>query len=190
VDDGGPCPHLPQPFYSAPGGAFGGHHSYPGGLPIHEANNQMAAINLADEYRNMYGLLALDLPAAKLAGKPDQEITIERDWFVAAPALHDWAKTIVFQWKGDGSESPELQIGGNGATDNYGSPGGSRTGSHHILSIAESMKRGLAPGFVITQASAHSAQSKGSEYKVVNWLRAAAVIARVDPVRSGYLIIR
>jgi hypothetical protein len=189
VDDGGPCPHLPQPFFAAPGGAFGGHHSYPGGLPIHEANNQMAALNLGNGYRNMYGLFSPGLPLAKLAGIPDSEIIIERDWLIAAPAWHDWAKAIVFQWNSDGSEFREMQIGGNGATDNYGSPGDSRTGSHHILSIAETMKRGLAPGFVITQASAHSAPSGGNEYKVVNWLRAAAMIARIDPVRNGYLVV-
>jgi hypothetical protein len=40
---------------------------------------------------------------------------------------------------------------------------------------------------VITQASAHSAPSSGNEYKVVNWLRAAAIIAGVDPVARGYL---
>ena len=40
---------------------------------------------------------------------------------------------------------------------------------------------------VITQASAHSAPTLGNEYKVVNWLRAAAIIARVDPLKAGYL---
>src|SRR5262249_4826478 len=35
LNDGSPCPQLPQPFSSAPGSVFGGHHSYPGGLPVH-----------------------------------------------------------------------------------------------------------------------------------------------------------
>src|SRR5262249_49802116 len=39
----------------------------------------------------------------------------------------------------------------------------------------------------ITQASAHSAPTLGNEYKVVNWIRAAAIIARIDPVANGYL---
>jgi len=47
LDDPSPCPHLPQRFWSAPGSTFGGHHSYPGGLPVHEANNDTADINLA-----------------------------------------------------------------------------------------------------------------------------------------------
>jgi hypothetical protein len=42
---------------------------------------------------------------------------------------------------------------------------------------------------VITQASAHAAPTLGNEYKVVNWLRAAAIIARIDPAAKGYLVI-
>jgi len=41
------------------------------------------------------------------------------------------------------------------------------------------MKRGLPADFVMTQASAHSVPTSGKEYKVVNWLRAAAIIARL-----------
>ena len=49
------------------------------------------------------------------------------------------------------------------------------------------MKRGLSPAFVITMACAHSAPTSGNEYKVVNWLRAGAIIAQIDPVAEGYL---
>jgi hypothetical protein len=42
-DDGSACPKLPQPFTNAPGSNFGGHHSYPGGLAIHESFNLTAA---------------------------------------------------------------------------------------------------------------------------------------------------
>jgi hypothetical protein len=49
------------------------------------------------------------------------------------------------------------------------------------------MARGLSPKFVITQASAHSNPTSGNEDKVVNWLRAAAIIAGIDPVAKGYL---
>ena len=71
----------------------------------------------------------------------------------------------------------------------WGGPGDSRTGGHHMMSIAEAMKRGLPPEFVITQASAHSAPTSGNEYKVVNWLRTAAILAQIDPVASGYLTV-
>jgi hypothetical protein len=49
------------------------------------------------------------------------------------------------------------------------------------------MARNLPAFFIITQASAHSEPTLGNEYKVVNWLRTAAIIAQVDPVARGYL---
>ncbi|WP_049973848.1 hypothetical protein [Azospirillum sp. B4] len=45
--DGGPCPHLAQPFAAAPGGNAGSHHSWPGGLPLHEAFNAQSAQDFA-----------------------------------------------------------------------------------------------------------------------------------------------
>jgi hypothetical protein len=102
---------------------------------------------------------------------------------------HDWAKTIVFQWNVDGTEFQELAFGGNGKTDDYGAVGNSKTGAHHILGLAEAMARAMPPRFVIAEACAHSAPVLGAEYKAVNWIRAAAIIARVDPVDRGYLRI-
>ena len=196
LDDGTDCPHLPQPFWSAPGSSFGGHHSYPGGLPVHEANNDTADINLAEEYRNVYGQsnnngFAVISQPNVLHPEPETAgqsvLDIHQDIILGAPLWHDWAKSIVFQWNADGTEFAELSIGGNGATDNYGASGNSETGGHHILSIAETMKRNLPPAFIITQACAHSAPTSGNEYKVVNWLRAAALIDGIDPVSRGYL---
>lgn len=179
--DGAPCPQLPQPFRSAPGSSFGGHHSYPGGLPIHEANNDRADVALAEQYRRSYGA---PVEAGDAIG---DRFVIDDDVILAAPLWHDWAKAIVFQWNADGSEFAELNFGGNGKTDNFGQPGDSRTGAHHILGLAEAMVRGMPPALVITQASAHAAPTGGNEYKVVNWLRAAAIIAGIDPVAAGYL---
>jgi hypothetical protein len=182
LQDGSSCPQLPQPFQSAPGSVFGGHHSYPGGLPVHEANNDRADVALAAQYHQSYG--SPTEPGEAAAG---DRFVIDEDIILAAPIWHDWAKPIVFQWNADGTEFTELNFGGNGKTDNFGQPGDSRTGGHHILGIAEAMARGLPAALVITQASAHSAPTLGNEYKVVNWLRAAAIIARIDPVKAGYL---
>ena len=196
LKDGTACPQLPQRFWSAPGSSFGGHHSYPGGLPVHETNNDTADINLAEEYRNVYGQSNdAGLAKVKKAGilNPTPEsgspsvLYIDQDIILGAPLWHDWAKSIVFQWNADGTEFQELSIGGNGLTDDYGQTGNAETGGHHILSIAESMKRGFSPAFVITQACAHSAPTSGNEYKVVNWLRAAAIIDGIDPVKKGFL---
>ncbi len=193
-DDGTACPHLPQAFASAPGSGFNGHHSYPGGLPVHESFNLSSAISFRENYRLNVGITGEDgLPrVAPLPGSRDaaehSDLTINQDWIIAAPLWHDWAKPIVFQWNADGSEFAEFNFGGNGATDAYGASGDSRTGGHHIIGIAESMARDLPAAFVIVQASAHSAPTLGHEYLVVNWLRTAAILARVGPVARGYLV--
>jgi hypothetical protein len=121
--------------------------------------------------------------------RPEGDIALNQDVIVAAPIWHDWAKRMVFQWNADGTEFTELNFGGSGTNDNFGAPGDSRTGGHHIISVAETMARGLPPVLVITQAAAHSAPTLGNEYKVVNWLRAAAILAQIDPVAKGYLVI-
>ncbi len=192
------CPQLPQPFISSPGSTFPfGHHSYPGGLPVHESNNDTADVNLANEYRAVYGhtgragfpTIDKDDLGTQTRRDGDVDIFIDEDIILGAPLWHDWAKSMVFQWNADGSEFTELNFGGTGVNDNFGAPGDSRTGGHHMISIAEAMSRGLSPAFVITQACAHSAPTSGNEYKVVNWLRAAAIIAQIDPVAKGYLYV-
>jgi hypothetical protein len=199
LNDNTACPQLPQPFISAPGSTFPfGHHSYPGGLPVHESNNDTADMNLANEYRAVYGhagdaqfptIDVDDLLRTQTVRDNDVDIFIDEDIILGAPLWHDWAKTMVFQWNADGSEFTELNFGGTGVNDNFGAAGDSRTGGHHIIGVAETMKRGLSPAFVITQACAHSAPTSGNEFKVVNWLRAAAIIAQIDPVAKGYLAL-
>lgn len=187
LNDGSSCPNVPLVFVATPGSNFGGHHSYPGGLAVHESLNDQSSLNFASTFRGEYGNLGTNnLPLAKGATRTG-DVVINQDLILAAPIWHDWAKMIVFQWNADGTEFTELNFGGAGTTDNYGAAGDSRTGGHHILGIAEAMKRGLSPEFVITQASAHSTPTLGNEYKVVNWLRAAAIIAQIDPVATGYL---
>jgi hypothetical protein len=196
LEDESTCPHLPQAFFSAPGSVFHGHHSYPGGLPVHESNNDTADVNLASEYRNVYGhssggfATVSENPFGSSRDEGNASaIFISQDIIVGAPIWHDWAKSIVFQWNSDGSEFQEFNFGGTGVNDNNGAPGDSRTGGHHIMSVAESMSRGLSPDFVITQACAHSAPTSGNEFKVVHWLRAAAIMAQIDPVARGYLTV-
>jgi hypothetical protein len=80
-----------------------------------------------------------------------------------------------------------LNFGGNGITDAWGQSGDSRTGGHHIITIAELMARKMPPELVITMASAHNTPTSGGEYKVVNWIRAGAILSQIDPVARGYL---
>lgn len=190
LDAGTRCPHLPQPFFSAPGSVFGGHHSYPGGLVVHESFNDLSDASFAANYRRIYGHHGFEgLPeiSPTYLEPRNADFDIDQSIIIAAPLLHDWGKPIVFQWNADGTEFAEFNFGGTGATDNYGAAGDARTGAHHIIGVAESMARGLPPKFVITQASAHSNPTSGNEYKVVNWLRAAAILAGIDPVSKGYL---
>ncbi len=194
-DDGRACPHLPQGFGVAPGSNFGGHQSFPGGLAVHESFNLSSAASFDENYKLAYGLPGFDgLP--RMAPLPPfgprdaarrSDLVIARDTVLLAPMWHDWAKTLVFQWNADGTEFAEFSFGGNGLSDSNGAAGDSRTGGHHILSLAESIARNLPAPFVIAQASAHSAPTLGSEYKVVNWLRTASIIAQVEPVARGYL---
>src|SRR5262249_34555112 len=123
---GGDCPMLPQTYNSAPGSSFGGHHSYPRGLPLPPAFTLSSSISLADNYRRTYGHstqsgLPEVTPVGAAPPEPSAaEIMIDQDIIIAAPIWHDWAKTIVFQWTASGSEFPELNFGGNGKTDSYG----------------------------------------------------------------------
>src|SRR5262249_57680746 len=115
----------------------------------------------------------MDVGGEGAFGGDGDDLAMNQDLIIAAPIWHDGGKGMVFEWNADGTELQELNFGGNGANDNYGAKGDSRTAAHHILGLAESMKRDLAPELVITQASAHSAPTLGNEYKVVNWIRAA-----------------
>jgi hypothetical protein len=197
LNDGSACPQLPQTFFSSPGSFFDGHHSWPGGLAVHESFNDVSSLNFAASYRRVYGhsgkdgLPVIDPGVASVLAVRDThaDIFLSQDVMIAAPIWHDWAKPMVFQWNSDGTEFVELSLGGNGVTDNYGTAGNSKTGGHHILSVAEAMKRGLPPDLVIAHASAHSHTTKDNEYKVVNWLHAAAIVAQIDPVAQGYLTL-
>jgi hypothetical protein len=115
-NDGSACPKFPQAFFSAPGSSSAnGHHSYPGGLVVHESNNDDADVHLAEEYRQIYGHQGGrgGLPTvpkedqgrfAAPEGNGDTNIFIDEDLILAAPLWHDWGKPMVFQWNANGSE--------------------------------------------------------------------------------------
>lgn len=99
---------------------------------------------------------------------------ISSDVVIASEALHDLHKPWVFQWEEDGSCLLEMTIAG--------------TGSHHILSLAESMYRGLPADVIVAQACAHNHPgTPKDEADVVGWIKAAAVIAGKDPLKEAFL---
>ena len=101
-------------------------------------------------------------------------LSLDRDAAVGGELLHDLHKPWVFQWLEDGTCRKEETL--------------AKTGEHHILSIAESMKRGVAPAVCVAQACAHDHPgTPESEARVVGYLRAAAILAGIDPVKYGCL---
>jgi len=99
---------------------------------------------------------------------------LDRDIVIAAQALHDLHKPWVFQWQEDGTCLKEITLAGQGA--------------HHVLGIAESVYRGFPPEVVIAQACAHNHPgSDKDEAEVIDWIKAACIIADKDPIREGLL---
>ena len=101
-------------------------------------------------------------------------LKLDRDTVLASQLLHDLHKPWVFQWQADGTCRKEEPLAG--------------TGEHHVLSVAESLKRGLSPALCVAQACAHDHPgSAASEAAVVGWLKAAAIINGTDAVRAGLI---
>jgi hypothetical protein len=145
-----------QPFWSTPGSGEGSHHAYPGGLATHEYFNASMSEAFGKNYDAHY-----------FGGRP----TIDRDTVIAASLYHDIMKTAVFQYHDDGTLFDEVVI--------------AQTGAHHILSGAQAIAHSRSPHFITTLLSAHAAPSLGDEKHVVDWCRAAAIVAGVDPVAYG-----
>lgn len=62
------------------------------------------------------------------------------------------------------------------------------TGEHHVLSVAESITRKIPAPVVVAQACAHTHPGTAKdEAQVVGWIKAAALLAGVDPVRADLL---
>ena len=144
---------LPQPFYSAPGSGYASHHAYPGGLATHTAANLQISEGIYNTYTGLFNS------------------DISHDIVIAAQALHDLAKPLVFQWNKDQSSLTEYQIAG--------------TGAHHIFSIDEVIYRGFPVEEIVAQSCAHTIPSGKDEQVVVGYLKAAAIIAGKDAEKLG-----
>lgn len=118
---------------------------------------------------NVRATRALGEDYARIFGmKPDMDTAL------AAQLLHDLHKPWVFQWQKDGTCRTEQPLAG--------------TGEHHVLSVAESIRRKLPPAVVVAQACAHTHPGTDKdEGQVVGWIKAASLLAGVDPVRADLL---
>lgn len=151
------CLHVVAPLRATPGSEESSHHAWPGGLADHIAFNLHAAEDMVIRYRQL----------------TDEPKAIDTAALTAAVLWHDWAKRLVLHWSEQGIVSYESPIG--------------ETSSHHVIGLAEAMARGLPAKEIAIQACAHQAPENDRDAKVVGWLRAAAIIAHIDPVALGVL---
>ncbi len=171
-DEVWPRGHMtPQTYLTAPSSHNEFYNAHPGGLAVTVAYNIRMAEAYTANYRQMMGLpLDRDLPSAALC-------------------VHEYPKVWLYQWQDDGSwlEEPRTVY-----DDTWH--------AHCIYVTAELMYRRYDSRIVMAMAAAHQLSALGASMdgkKVVcNWvgldrvahfIKAAAVMAQIDPVDYGLL---
>ena len=167
-----PSGHMnPQTYLTAPSSHNDFYNAHPGGLAITVAYNIRMAEAYTNNYRQMFGL------------------PIKRDLPSAALCIHEYPKVWLYQWQPDGSwlEEPRTVY-----DDTWH--------AHCIYVTAELMHRRHDARIVTAMAAAHQlsaleASMDGHQVickwhgldRVAHFIRAAAVMAQVDPVEYGLL---
>lgn len=171
-DEVWPRGHMePQTYLTAPSSHNDFYNAHPGGLAVTVAYNVRMADAYTENYRQMFGLpINRDLPAAALC-------------------VHEYPKVWLYQWLEDGSwlEEPRTVY-----DDTWH--------AHCIYVTAELMHRRYDSRIVMAMAAAHQLSALDARMDgkrvVCNWLglervahfiKAAAVMAQVDPVDYGLL---
>src|SRR5580698_1410996 len=167
-----PRGHMnPQTYLTAPSSHNDFYNAHPGGLALTVAYNIRMADAYTQNYRQMYGVPAnRDLPAASLL-------------------VHEYPKVWLYQWQNDGSwlEEPRTVY-----DDTWH--------AHCIYVTAELMHRRFDARIVMAMAAAHQLSfleaSMDGRRVVTNWrglervahfIKAASIMAQVDPVAYGLL---
>jgi hypothetical protein len=122
-----------QTWLASPGSGWKSHHSYPGGLSVHNLEWVEAALGWADTYEKVY------------------RVKLDRDVLIAGLVLHDWGK--VWFLFNDAS-------GKIGEPDWYPKAWGTKgkwkwMGGHGAVLYAELMHRGLPTDLLFATAAAH-----------------------------------
>lgn len=167
-----PSGHMsPQTYLTAPSSHNDFYNAHPGGLAVTVAFNIRMADAYTENYRQMYGL------------------PINRDLPVASLLVHEYPKVWLYQWQQDGSwlEEPRTVY-----DDTWH--------AHCIYVTAELMYRRYDSRIVMAMAAAHQLSmldaSMDGRDVVANWIgldrvahfiKAASVLAQVDPVDYGLL---
>ena len=167
-----PSGHMsPQSYLTAPSSHNDFYNAHPGGLAVTVAFNIRMADAYTQNYRQVYG------------------VPVNRDVSVASLLVHEYPKVWLYQWQKDGSwlEEPRTVYG-----DTWH--------AHCIYVTAELMHRRFDSRIVMAMAAAHQLSALSAsmdERKVVtNWvglervahfIKAAGILANVDPVDYGLL---
>ena len=167
-----PAGHMqPQSYLTAPSSHNDFYNAHPGGLAVTVAYN----IRMAEAYTNNYRLM-FGLP-------------INRDLPSAALCVHEYPKVWLYQWKPDGSwlEEPRTVY-----DDTWH--------AHCIYVTAELMHRRHDARIVMAMAAAHQLSALEASMdghrvvckwhgldRVAHFIKAAAIMAQVDPVDYGLL---
>ncbi len=167
-----PRGHMdPQTYLTAPSSHNDFYNAHPGGLALTVAYNIRTADAYTENYRQMYGL------------------PINRDLPVVSLLVHEYPKVWLYQWLDDGSwlEEPRTVY-----DDTWH--------AHCVYVTAELMYRRYDSRIVMAMAAAHQMSmldaSMDGRAVVANWIgldrvchfiKAAAVMAQVDPVDYGLL---
>lgn len=167
-----PRDHMsPQSYLTAPSSHNDFYNAHPGGLAVTVAYNIRMADAYTKNYQQMFGL------------------PINRDLPVASLLVHEYPKVWLYQWLDDGSwlEEPRTVY-----DDTWH--------AHCIYVTAELMYRRFDSRIVMAMAAAHQLSmldaSMDGRDVVTNWIgldrvahfiKAAAIMAQVDPVDYGLL---
>ena len=167
-----PSGHMsPQSYLTAPSSHNDFYNAHPGGLALTVAFNIRMADAYTQNYRQVYG------------------VPINRDVAVVGLLVHEYPKVWLYQWQKDGSwlEEPRTVY-----DDTWH--------AHCIYVTAELMHRRFDSRIVMAMAAAHQLSALGASMDgrkvVTNWvglervahfIKAAGILANVDPVDYGLL---
>lgn len=167
-----PRGHMtPQTYLTAPSSHNDFYNAHPGGLALTVAYNIRMADAYTQNYRQVYG------------------VPINRDVSVVGLLVHEYPKVWLYQWQSDGTwlEEPRTVY-----DDTWH--------AHCIYVTAELMHRRFDSRIVMAMAAAHqlsflNAHMDGRKVitnwmgldRVAHFIKAAAVMANVDPVDYGLL---